>query len=99
MHDGSLNHALKAKRGLRIHLATLRNNGCVVGDELAQMLAQFISVGRASFQHFNRCCIIKQGEKQVFDGDEFVTRRTRFDECHVQTNFEFLGNHISSRCF
>lgn len=74
MHDGPLNDPLKTQCGLCIDFTALGNDGRVVGDELAQVLAQFISVGRASFQHFDRSRIIKQGEKQVFNSNELVPR-------------------------
>jgi hypothetical protein len=32
----------------------------------------------------------------VFNRNKFVALLTRFHESHVQTNFQFLGNHVNS---
>ena len=45
MHDGTLNHTLKAQRGLGIHLIGASHLGRVVFDEIGKRFAQVIDVG------------------------------------------------------
>ena len=40
----------------------------------------------------------QQRQQQVLDGDELVALLPRFDEGHVQADFQFLGNHVISFC-
>ena len=96
MHDRALDHALEAERRLRVGLRIGRQDRRVVGDEVLQVLAQVLDVARAGTQHLRGRRIVEQREQQVLDGDEFVPRLSRLDEGHVQTDFEFLGDHASS---
>jgi hypothetical protein len=34
----------------------------------------------------------------MLDSDEFVALLTGFNKGHVQTDFQFLGNHVISLC-
>ncbi|MNC93750.1 hypothetical protein D3C83_104470 [compost metagenome] len=60
---------------------------------LRQVLAQLVHVGAAGAQHLGRGRVVEQREQQVLDGDELVPLLARFDERHVQADFEFLGDH------
>ena len=35
-----------------------------------------------------------QGKQQMLHGDEFVPLLPRFHKCHVEADFQFLGNHV-----
>jgi len=45
MHDGALNHTLKAQRGLRVNIIATRHLRRVVLDEVGQCLAQIVHIG------------------------------------------------------
>ncbi len=96
MHDGALDHALEAERGLRVGLGIGRQDRGVVGDEVLQVLAQIFDVAGAGPQDLGRRRVVEQGQQQVLDGDEFVPGLPGLDKGHVQTDFEFLGDHASS---
>jgi len=93
VHDGALDHALEAQRGLGVHLVGPGHLGRVVFDEVRQGLAQLINFGRTGAQHVGGAGVVEQGQQQVLDGDEFVALLARFHEGHVQADFEFLGDH------
>ncbi len=96
VHDGALDHALEAERGLGIRLRVGRQDRRVVGDEVLQALAQILDVAGAGAQHFGGRRVVEQRQQQVLDGDEFVPGLPSLDEGHVQTDFEFLRDHASS---
>lgn len=98
VHDRALDHALETERGLRVHLLGARDLRRVVLDEVGQALAQVIDIGRAGAQHLSRAGIVQQGKKQMLHGDEFMTLLPGLDERHVQADFQFLGNHMTSFC-
>ena len=94
MQDGTLNHALKAKCRLGIDFAIARDNRCMLLDKFNQGFFEFIDFRRARFQHFLCRWIFQQRKQQMLDGNELVTLLPRFDKCHVQADFEFLGDHV-----
>ena len=93
MHDGALDDALKAQRGLGIDLVVARHLRGVVYDEIGQRLAQIVDVGRAGLEHLRGAGVVQQRQQQVFNGDEFVPLLAGLDKGHVQTDFKFLGDH------
>ena len=93
VQDGTLDDALEAERGLRVHLAVGRDARGLLGDVLRQVLAQLVHVGAAGAQHLGGGRVVQQREQQVLDGDELVALLARLDERHVQADFEFLGDH------
>ena len=96
VHDGALDHALESQRRLGVDLVVATDRGCVLLDEGRQALPQVFDVGRTGAQHFGRRRVVQQGQQQMLDGDEFVTLLARFDERHVQTDFQLLRNHAAS---
>ena len=98
MHDGALDHPLETQRGLGVHLLGACHLGRVVLDEICQRLAQIVDVGCAGAQHLGRAGIVQQGQQQVFHGDELVALLPRLHKCHVEADFQFLGNHVISFC-
>jgi hypothetical protein len=96
VHDGALDHALETERGLRVRLGVRRQDWRVVGDKVLQALSQVLDVAGAGAQHLGRRGVVQQRQQQVLDGDEFMSGLPGFHEGHVQTDFEFLGNHASS---
>ena len=96
VHDGPLDHALKAQCGLGVHLFGAAHRGRVFLDEPGKALAQVIDVGRAGSQHFSCRGVVQQGQQEMLDGDEFMALLARFHERHVQTDFQFLRNHAAS---
>ena len=70
--------------------------GRVRVDELGEVLAQLVDLGRAGAQHLRGGGIVQQRQQQVLDGDELVALLARLDERHVQADFELLGNHYVS---
>ncbi len=96
MHDGTLDHALKAQSRLGVHLFGACDLGRVVLDEIAQSFAQIIDVGCASAQHFGGAGVVQQSQQQVLNRNEFVALLTGLNKGHVQTDFQFLGNHVIS---
>jgi len=93
MHDGALDHALKAQGRLGVHLVDARHLGRIVFDEMAQRLAQLVHIGRAGAQHFGGAGIVQQRKQQVLHRDELVALLARLDKRHMQTDFQFLGDH------
>ncbi len=51
---------------------------------------------RAGAQDLGRRGVVEQRHEQVLDGDEFVPLLARFDERHVQADFQLLRNHAAS---
>ena len=94
MHDGALDDALKAQRRLGIDIIGTGHLRRVVLDEIGQRLAQVIDVGRAGTQNFGRTRVVQQGKQQMLHRDELVALLAGLDERHVQTDFQFLGNHV-----
>ena len=94
MHDGALNHTLKAQRGLRVHLFRSSHLWGVVPDEVAQRGTQIFDVGGAGTQHIRSAGVVQQGVQQVLHRDELVALLSRLDKSHVQADFQFLGNHV-----
>lgn len=62
MHDGTLDHALKPERGLRVHLILTRHHRCVVFDEVLQVLANLFDITGTGTQHLSRRRIVQQGQ-------------------------------------
>src|SRR5919198_857890 len=96
VQDGALDHALEAERGLGVDLAVGGDARGLLGDVLRQVLAQLVHVGAAGAQHLGGRGVIEQREQQVLDGDELVAFLAGLHERHVQTDFEFLGDHSFS---
>ena len=96
MHDGALNHALKAQRGLGVDLFGAGQGGVVFFDEIAQPRAQVVDMGRAGLEHLGGRRVIQQRQQQVLGRDEFVALLPGLDKGHVQGYFQFLGNHVKS---
>ena len=96
VHDGALDDALKTQGGLGVHFFGASHLGGVVLDEVGQCGAQIVDVGGAGTQHFSRAGVVQQGEQQMLDRDELVTLLAGLDKGHVQTDFQFLGNHVIS---
>src|ERR671935_471078 len=96
MQDGALDHALEAKRGLGVDLAVGGDARGLLGDVLRQVLAQLVHVRAAGAQDLGGSGVIEQREQQVLDGNELVAFLAGLHERHVQTDFEFLGNHSCS---
>jgi hypothetical protein len=96
VHDGALDHALEAQRRLRVDLFGARHRGRVLLDEGRQALAQVVDVGGAGAQHLGGRRVVQQRHQQVLDGDELVPLLARFDERHVQADFQFLRDHAAS---
>src|SRR3546814_18787409 len=88
MHDGALNHALESERGLRIDLAIAWKHRRVLGNELAQVLAQYIDIGRAGKQNIDCGRVVQQRQQQMFDGDEVMSSGTGIEKGHMQTEFK-----------
>ena len=94
MHDGTLNHALKAQRGLGINLFIAGQRRVVFLDEVGQARAQLFDLRRAGLEHFGGRGVVEQGEQQVLGRDELVALLACLDKGHVQGHFQFLGNHV-----
>lgn len=60
MHDRALYHTLETQRGLRVDVVRARHGRRVVMNEVAQVLAQILDIGRACTQHLCRCRIVQQ---------------------------------------
>jgi hypothetical protein len=87
VHDGALNHPLKAQRGLGIHIVSARYLGRVVFDEMGERLAQIIDLRCAGAQHLCGAGVIQQSQQQMLHGDELMPLLTRLHKGHVQTDF------------
>src|SRR3546814_7357388 len=72
MHDGTLDDPLEAKSRLRVDVALARKDGGVFVDELAQVVAQRIDIGRTCAQHLDGGHVVQQRKQQVLDGNKFV---------------------------
>ena len=70
--------------------------GRVLHHEVGQRLLQLVDLRGARLQHFGGRRVVAKGEQQVLDGDELVALLPGLHEGHVQADFEFLGNHVSS---
>jgi hypothetical protein len=57
-----------------------------------------VNIGRARAQHLGRAGVVQEREQQMLHRDELVALLARLDKRHVQTNFQFLGNHVISFC-
>jgi hypothetical protein len=98
VHDGALDDALEAQRGLGVHLVGARHLGRVVLDEVGQRLAQVVDVGRTGAQHLGGAGVVQQRKQQMLHGDELVALLPGLDKGHVQADFQFLGNHVNFLC-
>ena len=98
MHDRPLDHALEPQRGLGIDVLAAGHRGRMFGDELAEVLAQFIDVCAHRAHDLGGSRVVQQGKQQMLDRDELVAFLTRFDKGHVQAYFQLLRNHLSPRC-
>jgi len=97
VQDRALDDALETERRLGIDFLGTRDRGGVRGDEVSERFPQFLDVGSARAQHFRGRRIVQQREQQVLDGDELMPLLARLYERHVETDFEFLRDHLSSR--
>jgi hypothetical protein len=98
VQDRALDHPLKAQCGLRVDLFASEDRR-MFGDELGQQLPQVVDIRRAGAQHFGRRGIVEQRQQQVLHGDELMAFLARFHERHVQTDFQFLSDHLGSTSF
>ena len=96
VHDGPLDDALEAERRLRVDLVGATDGGRVFLDEADQALPQVVEIRRAGPEHLRGRRVVEQRHEQMLDGDEFMTLLARFDERHVQTDFQLLRNHADS---
>ena len=96
VHDGALDDALEAQRGLGVHLVGASHLGGVVFDEVGQRGPKVVDVGRTRAQHFGCAGVIKQCKQQMLHGDELVALLAGLNKGHVQADFQFLGNHVNS---
>mgnify|MGYP003357059816 CR=1 FL=1 len=62
VHDGALNYALKAQRGLGIHLFFAGQGRVVFLDKVEQARAQIVGIGGAGLEHLRGRGVIQQGE-------------------------------------
>lgn len=62
MHDGTLDHTLETQRGLRVDVVRAGHGRRVVMNEVAQVLAQILDIGRACTQHLGRRWVIQQSQ-------------------------------------
>ena len=95
VHDGALNHPLKAQGGLGIDLFGTANLRGVVFDEIGQRSTQIVQIGGAGPQHFGGAGVVQERQQQVLDGNKFVALLSGFYEGHVQAYFQFLCNHFA----
>ena len=65
MHDGTLHHTLKSKRGLRINFLIAICNRNVLHNESFELTTQIIDISVARFEHVDHQRIIEQGEQQM----------------------------------
>ncbi|OQA30604.1 MAG: hypothetical protein BWY57_02757 [Betaproteobacteria bacterium ADurb.Bin341] len=93
MQNGALNDPLEAERRLGIDVIVAADNGCVLADKLAQILAQSVDFGAAGAQRFGSGRVVQQGEQKVLNRDELMALLPCLDKGQVQADFEFLGNH------
>ena len=59
VHDRALDHSLKPERGLRVDLLGPWDNGGIFPNELGQILAKVVQIGRAGPQNLGRGRVIK----------------------------------------
>ena len=97
--DRALNHALEALRRLRIGVRMSGKPRRVFADEIGEHPAKLLEIDSAGFQHFGGRRVVQHREQQMLDGDELVLLLPRFDEGHVERDFQFLRDHdASSTC-
>ena len=72
MHDGALNHTLKAKRWLGVNFVRTGDLRRVVFDEVGKRFAQVVNIGRTSAKNFCGAGVVQQGQQQMLYGDEFM---------------------------
>ena len=96
VHDGALDDALEAQRGLGVDFFGAGDDRGVFLDEARQALAQLVDVGGAGAQHLGCRRVVEQRKQQVLHRDELVTLLSGLDKGHVQADFQFLGDHASS---
>ncbi len=94
--DRALDDALESERGLRVDLAGAGDGRGVLHHEVRKGFLQLVDLRRAGLQDFGRGRVVAQGEQQMLHGDELVALLAGLDEGHVQTDFQLLGNHVSS---
>ena len=94
VHDGALDDALEAQRGLGVDLVGTRHLGRVVLDEVGQRCAQVVDLRGAGAQHLGCARVIEQCKQQMLHGNELVALLTGLNKGHVQADFQFLGNHV-----
>ena len=93
MQERALDHALEAQGRLGVDLAVGGDARGLLGDVLCEVLAQLVHVCAAGAQHLGGGGVIEQREQQVLDRNELVAFLAGLHERHVQTDFEFLGDH------
>jgi hypothetical protein len=87
---------MEAQRGLGVHLARAGDRGRVLHDEVREGFFQLVDFRGASLEHLGGRGVVAQGEQQVLHGDELVALLPGLDKCHVQADFQLLGDHVSS---
>ena len=93
VEHGALQHALEAQRRLHLAVVVLLQARRRLVDELLELLAQARGVGTAGAQDLADLRGIDDGEQQVLDRHEFVTRLTGALEGLVQADLEFTAQH------
>jgi hypothetical protein len=96
VQDRALDDALESERGLGIDLAGAGDGRGVLHHEIGERLLQLVDLRRAGLQHLGSGRVVAQREQQVLDRDELVPLLAGLHEGHVQTDFQLLGNHVSS---
>ena len=97
VHDGALDNALKALRGLRVHFLRAGHARRVLAHKGAEAGAQRLNVCGAGAQHLGGAGVVQQRQQQVLHGDEFLPLLARLHKCHVEADLEFLRNHAHVR--
>ncbi len=96
MQDRALDHALEALRRLRVLLGVPRQPGRVLCNEVGEDVPQFFEIDPARPQDICGRGVVEHRQEKVLHRDEFVLLLASLDEGHVQTDFQFLGDHMSS---
>jgi hypothetical protein len=86
VEHGALQHALEAERGLDFAVVVLLEARRRLVDEFLELLAQARAVGTTGAQDLADLRCIDDGEQQVLDRHEFVTRLTGGLEGFVQAD-------------
>src|SRR4029079_12807052 len=68
----------------------------VLHHEVGQRLLQLVDLGRARLQFLRSRRVVAEREQQVLDRDELVALLSSLDEGHMKTDFQLLGDHVSS---